>query len=83
MMALEAELAYFESIKEKLLQHSDGKYALIIGRELLGIFDHPEEAYKLGIEKRGNIPMLIKLISRSEPTESIPAMTLGLISAGL
>ena len=83
MMALETESKYYESIKEELLRHHEGKYALIIASELLGVFDQREEAYKTGIEKRGNVPMLIKLIARDEPTESMPAVNLGLFSASL
>lgn len=82
-MALEIELRHFESIKADLLQHQEGKYALIIGTELIGVFDHREEAYKTGVEKRGNVPMLIKLITREETAETIPAMTLGLLRANL
>lgn len=82
-MALEQELAYFESVKEQLLQHHEGKYALIIGRELVGVFDHRDEAYKVGIETRGNVPMLIKVIRRQEPIEAVPAMNLGLLRARL
>ena len=82
-VALETELRYFESKKQELLQHHEGKYALIIGVELVGIFDHREEAYKVGVERHGNVPMLIKHIGRDEPPESIPAMNLGLIHARL
>ena len=82
-MALEIELAHFESIKAELLPHNEGKYALIVGRELIGTYDRQEDAYIAGIETRGNVPMLIKLISSTESTESIPAMTLGLLSASL
>ena len=82
-MELETELQFFQSTKDELLQHHEGKYALIIGPELLGVFDHREEAYKDGIEKRGNVPMLIKLIARDEPVESVPAMNLGLLRAHL
>lgn len=80
-MALETELEQFEALKADLLQHHEGKYALIIGTELLGVFDHPEEAYKVGIDKRANVPMLIKHISREEITDTIPALTLGLLGA--
>jgi len=82
-MALETELTFFESIKAELLPHNEGKYALIIGRELIGTYDRQEDAYKAGVEAKGNVPMLIKLISVRERPESLPAMTLGLISAHL
>lgn len=80
-MALETELQHYESIKADLLQHYEGKYALIIGAELIGIFDQREAAYRTGIEQRGNVPMLIRRIVRDEPMDVIPAMTLGLLRA--
>ena len=82
-MALQTELRYFEAKKQELLQHHEGKYALIIGEELLGVFDHLDEAYRAGIAQRGNVPMLIKRISTVDVTESVPAMVLGLIAASL
>jgi hypothetical protein len=82
-MPLERELAFYESIKEQLLQHHEGKFVLIIGNEQLGIFDNSEDAYKHGIEARGNVPMLIKRIDRDEKVELLPAMVLGLINARL
>ena len=80
-MALETELTYFNEIRGELLRHHEGKYALVIGRELLGVYDHREEAYRAGIERQGNVPMLIKQVLRDEPTETVPAMGLGLIGA--
>ena len=82
-MALETELHHYQSIKDELLAHHEGKYALIIGTDLLGAFDDAEAAYAHGVEKRGNVPMLIKQVLRDEPAESLPAMVLGLIGAHL
>jgi hypothetical protein len=82
-MALENETKYYESISAQLLSQSEGKFALIIGSELLGVFDRPETAYAKGIEVHGNVPMLIQPITRQERVETIPAMVLGLISAHL
>jgi len=78
---LEQEIAYYESIKDDLVRHHDGKFALIIGNEQLGVFDKSEDAYKRGIELRGNVPMLIKQIRQDERVEMVPAMVLGLINA--
>ena len=80
-MPLERELAFYELAKEQLLQHHEGKFVLIIGEEQLGIFDRGEDAYKRGIEVCGNVPMLIRQITRNEPLELLPAMVLGLINA--
>ena len=78
---LEQETEHYESIKAELLQHHNGKFALIVESELLGIFDTVEKAYETGIQARGNVPMLIKPIQEHEPVESIPALSLGLFSA--
>lgn len=78
---LENELAFYETIKEELLRHHEGKFVLIIGNEQLGVFEESEDAYKHGIELRGNVPMLIKRIQRTEPVELIPAMVLRLLNA--
>ncbi len=59
---LETELKYYISKREELLQHYEGKYALIIGEELVGIFDDPLEGHKRVKEKRGNVPILVKRI---------------------
>lgn len=81
VMALEVELAYFAEHKIEWLRHYEGKFAVIVGQELLGIFDTAERAYRQGISQRGNVPMLIKKIERDELPEALPAMTLGLIGA--
>jgi hypothetical protein len=80
-MGLEIETKHYNSIKDDLLRHSDGKFALIIGDELLGVFDGPETAYTRGIELRGNVPMLIQPITKESRIEIVPAMVLGLINA--
>jgi len=82
-MALETERTRYEELKEELLKHNEGKFALIVGYDLLGIFDGPETAYSKGIQARGNVPMLIQLITRQEKVETIPAMVLGLMNAHL
>lgn len=80
-MALETESTFYETISSQLLEHNKGKFALVVGNELLGIFDRPDTAYARGIELRGNVPMLIKPITDEQKIESIPAMVLGLINA--
>jgi hypothetical protein len=82
-MPLETELAHYEVLKAELLKHHEGKYALIIGQDLLGVYDHSEEAYAHGLEKCGNVPMLIKHITKDEKIDIIPALTLGLFHANI
>ncbi len=65
-MYLQREQQYFDSMRNELVHHFGGRYALVIGEELLDVFDHPTQAYKEGFEKRGDVEMLIKRISREE-----------------
>ncbi len=58
MADLDVEYEYFVYIKEKLVDNNEGKYALIRGKELIGIFDADNDAYKAGLEKFGNTPFL-------------------------
>lgn len=78
---LETELQTYESQKKDLLGKSEGKFVLIKGREILGVYDSPEAAYSDGLRRLGNVPMLIKRIMREEPSVWVPALQLGLIHA--
>ena len=78
-MPFETEQRYYDEHKAELLQHHEGKFVLIIGGELVGVFDRQEDAYAAGIARFGNVPMFIKSVQRADPPVSIPAMTLGLI----
>ncbi len=82
-MPLETEFSYYNSIKQELLRNYKGKFVLIIGKEQLGVFDRPEDAYAKGIELKGNVPMLIQAVQESENVEAIPSLALGLINAHL
>lgn len=78
---LTVERQYFAEMKPELLKHSEGKFALIKGRELVGTFDTQEAAYEAGIHKFGNVPMLIEPILSNEIVAHFPALQLGLINA--
>jgi hypothetical protein len=76
------ERRFYESQREKLLEQSEGKFALIHGAHLLGVYDTGKAAYEAGVKQLGNVPMLIVQVLRKEPTESVsPALHAGLISA--
>ena len=83
VMPFEREQKYYDEHKAQLLQHHGGKFALIVGGELVGAFDRQEDAYRVGIKRSGNVPMFIKLVQHDDPPVSMPAITLGLISARL
>jgi hypothetical protein len=79
--ALAEETNYYHEVKESLLPTAEGKFALIKGRKLVGLFDSPDKAYSEGIAQLGNVPMLIVQVKKEEAKIQIPALTLGLIRA--
>jgi hypothetical protein len=81
-MPLERELATFQANLADWLKSYSGKFALVVGDKLEGVFDTPQNAYQVGIERFGNIPMLIKQIRADlDDAAFFPALTLGLIDA--
>jgi len=79
---LDEERRFYESQRERLLGLHEGKYALIQGSKLAGVFDSGKAAYEEGLRQFGNVPMLIVQILRKPPVEFVsPALHLGLIGA--
>lgn len=78
---LERETAYFNGIREDLEALHRGKFAVVAGEELLGVFDTDEAAYEAGIDAKGNIPMLIRRIGGGGDADrfAAPALYLGLL----
>ena len=64
---LQKELAVYEANLNKWLEASQqGKFVLIKGDEIGGLFDTYEEALKVGYTKHGPPPFLVKQISAVE-----------------
>jgi hypothetical protein len=65
MAALEREI---KTYKEKLpeLQASEGKFVLISGETVSGVFDSYQDALAAGYERFGMNPFLVKQISTVE-----------------
>lgn len=67
---LAQELETFDRIKEELLSE-EGKYAVIKGDELIGVYAAYEDALKVGYAKSGVEPFLVKKILAIEPVNFI------------
>lgn len=78
---LAQEQACYEESRGALLKEHPGKWAVIVGRKLLGVFDSPDTAYVEGLKAVGNVPMLVIQILPEQPTVRFPALQLGLVSA--
>jgi hypothetical protein len=81
MALLQKELDYYKAHGEELLQQHQGKFVLIKDQKLLGVFDTDLAAYQEGIAKLGNTIFLIKMVTKEEPVQQIPALTLGILNA--
>jgi hypothetical protein len=66
-MALEKELETFERLKSQLLADQEGKFAVISGTELLGVYSTYDDALAIGYEKKKLEPFLVKKIVAIEP----------------
>jgi hypothetical protein len=78
---LSEEYAYFNEIRKELINNNEGKYALIKGRNLVGIYDTDTDAYQVGVMLYGNEPFLIVKISQENEIFWIPTLELGLLDA--
>jgi len=78
---LETELVYFNEQRNELLKIALGKFVLIKGRELHGIYDDELAAYKAGVAMFGLQPFMIKEVLAEEQIHQIPAHHLDLIHA--
>ncbi len=67
---LSKEIETYEKNKQKLLKESHGKFALIKSEEIINVFDTSADAIKVGIDKFGNTPFLVKQILEIEPTQN-------------
>jgi hypothetical protein len=65
-MAFERELAAYNEHLPELLS-GEGKYVVIDGEDVAGVYGTLDEALGAGHEKYGPVPFLIKKIQRGEP----------------
>ena len=67
---LEKELKVYHENKDRLLKKDEGKYVLIKDSEIIGTFESQNDAIKIGIEKFGNTPFLVKKIEKRDQAEN-------------
>jgi len=75
---LSREIETYHKHKAELLKDNTGKYVLIKGEEIINIFDTQNDAIRVGIDKFGNMPFLVKKI---EEVDSKQNFTSNLIRA--
>ena len=74
---LETELRYFNEERTRLLQDAPGKFALVKGASLLGIFDSETAAIRHGYQTLGNVPFLVKKVTEVDIPLNFTSFHLG------
>ena len=74
---LEVELEYFEQHRSEYLKTAAGKFALVKGQSLLGIFDSEAAAIRHGFQALGNVPFLVKQVTEVDIPLNFTSYNLG------
>ncbi len=70
MKPLERELETYENKRQELLDTAEGKFVLIGGEEVLGVFEAEYDAVRQGYQRLGNVPFLVKQVVRVEVSQN-------------
>jgi len=70
-MALEKELATYKSKLPELKENNEGKFVLIHGEEVVGVYDSYEDAMKIGYDRFKLETFLVKKIEAVEQAQFI------------
>ena len=76
-LELEKELRFFEAHRLELMRDAAGKYALVKGAALLGIYDAELDALRAGYRRLGNEAFLVKHIVEADVPLNFTTFNLG------
>ena len=79
----EKELKYYKEQKEELLKHYENQFVVIKNDRFLGAYTTEQEAYEAGLKELGNVPFLIKRVTKEEELVRFPALAVGVINANI
>ncbi len=65
-MTLDTELETYKQNREQLLATAEGKFALIRGDKIAGVYESKMDAISQGYRQFGNVPFLVKHVLRVE-----------------
>ncbi len=65
-LLLGEELKTYEREKQRLLGAYEGKFVVVRGEKVEGVFDSKEDAIKEGYARFGNVPFLVKQVLKVE-----------------
>jgi hypothetical protein len=79
MSQLQQEREFFKANQAEWAKAHAGKFVLVKGAELIGVFDNPENAVAEGLRKFGSESFLVRGVNEVEETLKIPSLMFGLI----
>jgi hypothetical protein len=62
-LPLATELRTFDEHRDELMGRAAGKYALVHGNEIVGLYDTEHDAIVEGYRRLGNVPFLVKVVA--------------------
>lgn len=71
---LDVEYTTYQAHKKSLVKNSLGKHVLVKDEVVWGTYDNFQDAYKVGLNLFGNVPMLITEVREIEPVIVINAL---------
>lgn len=74
---LEVETDTFERNREKLVAAGEGKFALVHGDTIIGIYESKSDAISQGYQKFGNKPFLVRQILKVDLPQNFVTNLLG------
>ena len=75
------ELEYYRANKDDMLKHHENQFVVIKGNRFIGAFTTEQEAYEAGLKELGNVPFLIKRVTKEEEIVRFPALSIGIVNA--
>jgi hypothetical protein len=78
---LENERKSFGANRKQWLALYAGKFILVKGEELIGVFDKPEDALAEGARRFGSDSFLVRQVKEADELVYILALTLGILRA--
>jgi hypothetical protein len=76
---LDEERQYYQENQAEWLKQYAGRIVLVKGRQLIGVFNTPDEAMAEGARRFGLTNFLVRRVDAAEEEIRIPALTLGLL----
>lgn len=78
---LEKERQFYADKLVEWLSRFPGKFVVVKGQELLGVFDTVEEALAEGARRFALEPFLVRRVQPTQDEVNIPALSLGILIA--